>query len=199
MSWYVWYKLGYEDKETGKIHPLGPFDNKGNFKEIFYRSRSFASDLWEEFRDIPEEKVSDELRAAYEKDIENDEIKFEDRHVRYMYLSDLPKGDYIKSGYYLIDDIKQYEESHDTFDIFYDHLTPQEYILRTENELKFGPPKPQKDCDGYEYTPHSMADYAFYMYPEYYSKEYEAFLIRQVADIYDEFHEMKIVVLEEDG
>lgn len=198
MSWYVWYKLGYEDKD-GKIYPLGPFDNQGNFKDIFCRSRSFASDLWEEFRDIPQEKVSDELRAVYEKDIENDDIQFDDRQVRYMYLSDLPKGNYIKSGYFLIEDIGRYEKDRYAEDIFYDHLTPQEYALRVENELKFGPPKPKKDFCGYEYTPNSVSDYAFYMYPEYYCKEYEAFLIRQVAEIYDEYNEMKVVVLEEDG
>ena len=40
-------------------------------------------------------------------------------------------------------------------------------------ELKFGPPGPTTDCDGYEYVPHSVKDYAYFSYIDTCSEEYE--------------------------
>ena len=49
ISWYYCYTLAIKSKKDNKIYPLGPFDNKGEWKYIIERSRSFASDLHERF------------------------------------------------------------------------------------------------------------------------------------------------------
>ncbi len=65
MSWYVSYYIGYRTKD-GKIYPLVPFDSFGKLKSILTRSRSFASDLWDDFRSVSLKDTTDELRK-YEK------------------------------------------------------------------------------------------------------------------------------------
>lgn len=182
MSWYYCYKLGYIDKEDGKIYPLGPFDSAGEWYDAFYRSSSYASDLHDEFLPIPDTMVSNELKNKCNYFNKDDYIR---NLVSYLPLDELPTGDYIRKGYFLIDDIKQYEKDKYESEYFYDYMDPGEYARRLENELKFGKPEPQEDCEGNKYTVHSCADYSYYAYPKYCSKEYEAYLLREIADIYE--------------
>lgn len=177
MSWYYNYTIGY--KKEGKIYPLGPFDNKGKLCDVVSKSRSFASDLYESFVEVGEEMISDELRKQFEYEDFDGEKKIQ---VYYMPYIALPKGDYIKKGYFLISDIEEYEKSHDTYDLFYDYMTPEIYLKRLTNELKFGKPAIIKDCEGVQ-TEISCANYAYYAYPDYLCKEYEVSVIREAAHI----------------
>lgn len=197
ISWYYCYTLAIKSKKDNKIYPLGPFDNKGEWKYIIERSRSFASDLHERFEyKIKSEEISSELIKGFQSiwgtTEEETREEFTDRGtlITYCYLSDLPKDDYIKKGYFLIDEIAQYEKSKVDdevyFDGFYSYMSEAEYIRRKENELVFGPPKETEDCEGFKYTPHSASEYAYYAYPDYKSEEYESFLIRRMYDILDD-------------
>lgn len=181
MSYYYNYTIGYELE--GKIYPLGPYTSFGKLRDVVSRSRSFASDLYELFYPIPDEKVSDELRKQFEYTNWNNETVMQD--VKYLYLDNLPQGRPIKSGYFLITDVQMYEEGVSPFDgeLFYEHLTPTTYAARCVSEAKFGPPKPQKDCEGFEIPVHPASDYMFYAYLDTSSEEYEAQLIRDAADI----------------
>ena len=197
ISWYYCYTLAIKSKKDNKIYPLGPFDNKGEWKYILERSRSFASDLHErcEYRIKPEE-ISDELIKGFQgiwgftEEETRKELEKRNNLISYCYLSDLPKDGFIKRGYFLIDEIAQYEKSKvdDSvyFDGFYSYMSEAEYIRRKENELIFGPPKETEDCEGYKYTPHSASEYAYYAYPDYLCEEYESFIIREVYDILDD-------------
>lgn len=62
MSYYYNYYLGY--KKDGKFYPMAPYDRKGKLESILWKSRSFASDLHEDFRIIKNEDISDELYKA---------------------------------------------------------------------------------------------------------------------------------------
>ncbi len=181
MSWYYNYRLGY--MKDGKIYPLAPFDAAGKWHDVFYRSRSFTSDLHEKFWPIKEEMVTDEFKKGFPWYEEASES--EKGLVTYLPLKDLPTGSYIKSGYFLLEDIKAYEEYHGTDDIFYDSLTEKEYLRLMKNELLFGKPQEKEDDFGETYTPKSCADYAFYAYPDYFCEEYEAFLLRTAAEPYE--------------
>lgn len=195
MSWYVDYYVGYRDKD-GKIYPLAPFDAFGNLKPIITKSRSFASDLWEKFERVTLEETTEELKKHFPKGdiyfwgVDKDEKK-EEQPPWCFWLDpeDLPVGTYLKKGYFLQDDIAQYERSltDDSvyFDGFYHMLTPSEYIRKAETELRFGVPKPKKDCEGNEFEVHSCGEYSYYMYPDYESAEYEAFCIRMILDMFD--------------
>lgn len=209
MSWYVSYYLGYKTKE-GKIYPLYPFDSFGNMRPIIEKSRSFASDLWEKFNRVTLEETTEELKKHFpDGDMcswgydENEEKKEEPPWCFWLDADSLPSGDYIKKGYFLQEDIANYERDNSCWDGFYHMLTPVEYARKMESELKFGVPKPQKDVEGYELPVYSCGEYSYYAYPDYDSAEYEAHMIRQAiweleysSDLPDG---SKIVVLQTNG
>ena len=99
MSWYVSFYIGLQDKD-GKIYPLGPFNNKGEYKCVHYTSRSFTTDLKDCFDQIKEEMISDELKKEFPYCCETDFSPY----FGYVPLSQLPTGDWVKSGYYLLED-----------------------------------------------------------------------------------------------
>lgn len=200
MSYYYTYYLGYE--QDSKIHLLGPFDEKHKYHDVFYRSQSFASDLHERFEMVDKTKLGDDVIEEFSYDNGSDQKEMP--QLRYLYLDELPGGSYIKSGYYLIEDVHRYQSDDDCdeSDVFYDHMSADEFAARLQNELVLGPPKARtKDPD--EYVPHSVRDYMFFAFPDYQSEEYEAFLIRTAAhmlfDSWDRPEDVKVVVLETEG
>ena len=209
MSWYYDYYICRKDKEDGKLYPFGPFDYKGKFFCVLSRSRSFASDLHENFCHIQTEAdrqmISEELLKMVHGELSDEDYKefyegSSSYYWSYLPYEDLPKGSYIKKGYCLIEDIDCYEDDDKYFDGFYDWLTPEIYAKKLENELKFGAPKPVKDEYGDEYTPHSVSDYSFFRWADYESSEYEASVIREVFGImrsyyWDENENEEIIIL----
>ena len=196
MSYYYNYCVGY--LKDGKIYPLGPYTCDGKLKDVISKSRSFASDLHERFYPVKEEQISDELRKAFEYEDWNGQKRVD---VKYLPKEELPTGSFIKQGYFLIDEVKQYEEDGDE-ENFSTPISSQIYTALLEKELKFGPNKPKKDCEGYEYTDPNASDYMFYMYPDYQSEEYEAALLREAVDSlesYDLTQVAEIVILETEG
>ena len=200
MSYYYTYYLGYEQDK--KIHLLGPYNNENDFRCVVYRSQSFASDLHERIDVVSRDRLGDDVikEFTYKNYKDEDELT----QLRMLYLDELPSDPYIKSGYYLIEDVHAYQadEDHSAWDLFYDHMSSDEFAARLQNELALGPPKAKtKDPD--EYVPHSVRDYMFFAYPDYSCEEYEASLIRQTAhmlcDTYDKPDDFRIVVLETEG
>ena len=188
MSWYYTYYIGGMTND-GKIVPLGMYDRNGKIHSVVEKSRSFASDLHEMFLPIFHDMVSEELEQEFSYTDYDGSRKFDLTYMSYLPIKDLGSDDFIRKGYYLIEDVKQFEENEDTEELFYDHLTPQVYAAQLENELKFGPPQTQYDVEGYPYTPHSVRDYMYYAYPDYNSREYEVHMIREAAYmLYDEYN-----------
>ena len=179
MSWYYNYFLGVKNKDTGVFSLLAPFDRDGEIQCVLTKSRSFASDLYEKFDKLDQDKFDERMKKNFSYEY-NGETETED--VYGMPLSDLPKGDILKTGYFLLSDIAYYEKDHDSYDLFYDKMTPQEYLLRQNNELKFGEDKRDPDDDNYQ---RPCRDYAYYGYIDYCSKEYEAWIIRTVANMFE--------------
>lgn len=198
MSYYYNYFAGY--KLDGKVYPWGPYNARGELFPIVSRSASFASDLHDSFSPIKEEEISDELRKRFE---------CEDWHgnksvqVKVLPAKELPSGTFIKSGYFLISDVEAYEKDEDGyFDGFYDMLSPQIYAAKMQKELQFGKNQPKKDIEGNEYTEPNASDYMFYAFPNYDSREYEAFLIRNVIEMLNPYNMpegVEYVVLETEG
>lgn len=198
MSYYYNYYIGYE--RNGKLYPLGPYNSFGDLKCAVWVSRSFASDLHDDFYQVPEDKISDELRKEFEYENWNGEKVLQ---MKYFPMDEMPKGSFIKTGYFLIDDVKKYEKDHDAWDLFYEHLSPAMYAAMLQNELTLGKPQPKKDCEGYEIEVYSASDYMYYAYPDYCSREYESFVIKEVGEMlysYSHFENgEKLVVLETEG
>ena len=202
MSYYYNYYLGYIDKIDGLFYPLGPYDNNGKLQCVFYRSRSFASDLHEDFYRIQSDKYSKQLKEEFSYKDYDGTIHYEE--VAYLSKTELPSFDYIKSGYFLIDDVKRYIENNKRLydlDIFYDYLEPELFAAKQINELSTGIPPVKYDCEGYPLEQHSCSEYMYYAYPDYHSKEYESFLLRTACEMYDDydFKDKEIIILETEG
>jgi len=190
MSYYYEYYIGYEDSD-GLIYPLGPFDNRGNIHPVLLRSRSFASDLHDLFYLIPEEKRSKELIETFHVD---DDYPFD---VKMLDFKDLPNDNFVKHGYFLIEDVEGYLEDGDCWDRFYERLDPLIYFQKAMAESTFGL---KKDYDPEtEDPPRSCADYMYFAYPNYISKEYETHLINQAKESLYSYKIKKYVVLETEG
>ena len=198
MSWYYNYYLGYSTPD-GKIYPLGAYDDKGELHSVFWRSRSFASDLWRNFIELKKdsELISDEFKKAFS----SEDGTFYGEFLSYLPIDELPKGDFVKSGYFLTEDVNRYIHDKEYYDdLFYDKLTPQEFAFKLDNELKHGYVE-EKDEFGYPIT-RPCRDYMWFAYPDYNCEEYEAFLIREFASAYeysDSLKDNELVVILSQG
>ena len=178
MSYYYNYFIGYES--GGKIYPLGPYDSFGKLRYVVSKSRSFASDLHNDFYYLAKDEYSDELLKEFS--YETYDGKTEWIPIKYLPIGDLPTGDFINKGYFLIDDVRRYEETGDNFDLFYDSVSPTVYAAMLEHEMKFGKSERYKDEYDEWVQPKSASDYMYYAYLDTDCKEFEAFIIAQVAD-----------------
>ena len=204
MSYYYNYYIGYKTKEN-KIYPLGPYDAFGKMHPVFYKSRSFASDLHEDFRRVQDEQMTEELKKEFAYEDWNGEIKVQ--NLNYLPVSELPSGDYVRRGYFLIEDIAEYERTGDTWDLFYDYLTPAVYLMRLQNELIFGPTlkrekEDDEDREDAEETKRPCSDYSCFAYVDPNSREYETHMLRIALQAY-EFAKIpegaEMVILEDEG
>lgn len=198
MSYYYDYYVGY--KKDGKIYPWGPYNADGKLKPMISRSRSFASDLHEDFYSVSDEEISEELRKEFEYE-SWDGSKVID--VKYLPEKDLPTGSYIKKGYFLIKDVQAYEDDeYGNFEGFYDVISPEIYAVKVQHEMMFGKNQPKKDDEGYEYTEPNASDYMYYAYPDDNTKEYESFILRQLIEALRDYRtegNVEYVVLETEG
>lgn len=199
MSYYYTYYVGY--KKDNKLYPYGPYTSDGKLRPVRSVSRSFSSYLYQDFYDMAPEQISDELRKEFEYENFKGEKVVD---VKWLPLKELPNESYIKTGYFLIKDVAQYEadEHKDTYDLFYDQLSPTVWAAKAQNELKFGKPAPQFDCEGEPFEVHSASEYMFYAYPDYYSEEYEAAVLRTAADALRDWcmpDDIEMVILETEG
>ena len=174
MSWYYSYYIG--KKVENKIEIIGIYDNKGKVHPVIERSRSFASSLKDRF-----DRYNGE-------DLEELKEKLSTDYISICPYKDLPKGDFIKTGYFLIEDVTQYLKENDTWDLFYDKISPEVYAEKLKNEQMLGAPKPKKDIEGNEYEVHSCADYMYFAYPDYYCEEYEVFMIKDAVEMLEPYN-----------
>ena len=202
MSWYYDYYIGYLNKADGKIYPYGPYvtvDNKEKLRSILNYSRSFDYDFSECFYPVAPDSFSDELKNSEKfKNYINKEQGY--CPIEICYLHELPNDDFVKSGYYLISQVKEYQEDNDS-ECLFGPVDPITYNGMVDSELKFGKPKPKKDAGGYEYQSESASDYMYFAFPDYSCKEWRAFQIKQAVYAitrYQDRHdndEMDIVIM----
>lgn len=198
MSYYYNYYVGYQ--LNGKIYPWGPYDARNRLHEVISKSSSFASDLHYRFRNVKEEEISDELRKEFEYTNWKNEKTVD---VNVLSLGDLPKGNFIKTGYFLIDEVKAYESSYaNYFDGFSDVLSPEVYAAKLQNELLLGKNQPKKDAEGNEYEEYNASDYMYYAYVDYKSEAYESYMIQEAIEMLRTYNlptGAEFVVLETEG
>lgn len=188
MSTYYSYYIGY--KKDKKFYPLGPFDAFGRLCPVVCRSQSFASDLHSDLNGMRKEERSEELIKALSLDNETEEDSMWSMPVKYLPIEALPTESYIRKGYFLISDIAEYEKNgciDESGELFYDWMSPIEYAAKYQNHVK------------------GLNKYSFYAFEDTSTKEYEAFLIRQAAYMFEfsfshkEKDKIQLVTIETEG
>lgn len=181
MSYYYNYYVGYT--KDNKIYPWGPYDANHKLNCALSRSRSFASDLHNEFSVVSKEQISDELRKQFEYTDWENNIKMQ--QVKYLPVKDLPSSNFIQKGYFLIKDVDEYERDEYACggDYFYNKLTPQVYAAKLDAQLKFGPNKPDEDG----YTEPNASDYMYYVYPDFNCMGYEVHVLQMFVSALESY------------
>lgn len=198
MSYYYNYYIGYKTTD-GMIYPLGPFDMNGVMHSALTKSRSFASDLHNDFYCIAEKDVSDKLinTLGYARQ-EGEEKAFE--NGKFLPLNELPNGSFIKDGYFLIEDVMYYNETGEAE--FCDCIPKEVYAAKLQNEIALGPPLPETDEFDQDVTPKSCRDYMYFAYPDVNSREYESWVIRnaiEMLEFSDRPKDSILVIIETEG
>lgn len=199
MSYYYHYYLGYI--KDNKIYPWGLFSADGKLSPVLSKSRSFASNLHDFFNIAKKDQISDELRKYFEYKNWNEEIVMDT--IKYLAVEDLPSGSFIKTGYFLIEDVKKYEETHDNTELFFETITPIIYAEMLKNELIFGTPSlaTDEEINRDIYPKYSASDYMFYAYPDYDSAEYESTILQKVMESMRDYSMKDItwIIIETEG
>lgn len=181
MSTYYNYYLGY--LKEGKIYPMGPFDYAGKLCSASSKSRSFAdANLYDLFSPIPENMLSDELL----KHLKNSQFS----PLQYLPYEDLPIENPFKQGYFLISDVQAFERTQDSWDLFYDHLSPTVYAALMTNQQKGLIPtnRDEDDEDDEDDKPKQASDYMYYAYYDENCMGDELLKIRTVASMLNPYY-----------
>lgn len=185
MSWYYTYYIGIK-RQDGKIHLLGMYDGSGRLFPVVEKSRSFESGFSDKFRRIKQEEVSDELKDKFNWNIENG-------YCKVLPFNEIGNTDYIKRGYFLIEDVNTYisgehENAVDLGELFVDYLEPTAYAGKMLAErcgiIKYRHVDDDEEC---EPQWHSYTDYMYFAYPSYGSAEYDAFLVEQACCMLEDY------------
>lgn len=185
-SYYICYL------KDGKLYPYGPYTNDGTLQPTLDKIQSYSSDLYQYFKRIPKEMRSEE----FDKEFGAEDERF--ITLGYLPYRELPDEPLIRRGYFLIDDVKKYEKYGDDEELFYEYLSPEMYIAKSDNELKFGMPPPKKDCEGNEFEQYSAAEYMNYAYIDSKSVGAEVAAIKYMVrtlNRYDDVFENDIVII----
>jgi len=176
MSTYYNFYIGYTEKDNKIIHPYGPFNSFNELYPILTKSRSFISDIYHEFIHSDIDELDDTLKEKFTyKSTLNNKIE---NTLYYLDINDLPDSDFMKDGYFPIDDIIAYfEEKESEYDEFYysDRISTESYSIQLETAIK---------SDNKEEI-ERLKKYTYFRYLDRNSIEFDSFLIKKSFDEYE--------------
>lgn len=176
MSTYYYFYLGYRTLDN-KVHLLGPCDKFGKFHPMLERSRSFIGNVPYNFYHIDESEMDDEVKIKFGYESYNKTISY---NISYLPTNELPSTDFIKSGYFNVDEVlKNLNESEKYFEEYYNF---NEYSLKLQSAVI------SNDTEEIN----RLKKFIFYSYPDYSSDEYVYFLLNQYISFYGPFNEYTI-------
>ena len=168
MSTYYLFYLGYTTNEDDKVHLFGPFDKFGKKHPMVVRSRSFIYEMDKEFAPLNEENMGDDVKEAF-----GYKMPYEDKvryGLHYLKANELPDPNYIRSGYFLLDEVIAATGEDDPYETYFtEWYSPTEYSMRLSNAVM----KDDKDEIA------RLKEFVFFSYPDYCSKDYISSLIYQ--------------------
>ena len=193
MSVYYNFYVGIRNKETEKLEHFPGLtykdteSKKERAHQILYRSRSFLPDgALDYFNPVNLDDLDDALKNTFTCEGWNGELANSDPHM--ITLSDLRSlsMDYIKRGYFLVEDVAAYEKRNGDYDLddsFYDVVSATVYANMCAKNIQT---TIEKDVEGFEYVKHGWADYMYYAYPDIECKEYLFNELNTLGSSYEE-------------
>ena len=176
MSTYYSFYIGYKTKD-GKYHAYGPFDKFIKLCPVLTKSRSFISNLHHEFAKIEVDEMDYYLESQFTDSVDNKE-KYS--ILYYLTFDKLPDGDYLKRGYYDINEVTECLK-YDEFD-FSDYYTIEEYAARLSQAIS------SNNSEEVE----RLKKYVYFSYPDTHCEEYDSAIIRHAVSYTGLFTEYDI-------
>ncbi len=179
MSTYYSFYIGYKTKD-GKFHAYGPFDKEQQLRPCLEKSRSFISNLYEDFIKLSINEMDDFLKEHFTYKggfSSSDETLHSDLY--YLPVSELPETNFIKRGYYTTEDIVDYLANGEPY--FGEYYSENEYAIRISAAFKNG------DTEELD----RLKKFSYFSYPDYESKEYESFILHHFMSFqgpFDDYH-----------
>lgn len=206
MSYYYNYYVGQRNKETCKFTTVAPYDADGKPMCLLWKSRSFASDLHEDFNPICSKEMEDRLKSfscfvpssMTDEDYDNGYYK-----VKYMPYNEFQLSEPFRKGYVLTDDVISYSNDVgcDFSDYARDILTPEQYAAFAHSYMTAKKTRivydPANDED-IECTP---SDYMLFNWVDYDGRQYEQWCITNIISSLDISPDKgyELVILETEG
>lgn len=180
-SFYVGYTLRGEDSI---FHLYGPYDRYHRLLPILVKDRVSTGDLHEAFHKLTFDQVDEELKERFSYKISNHADPVID--LFYLDSSELSKmsDNFIKDGYFSIQDIETYLQ--DTTEGFYfrDRLSCVGYSKLLSNAVRNNNQSEIERLQNFEY----------FCYPDYLSKEFAVFILKEaLKTTFDEYYMFKYV------
>lgn len=165
---------------------------------IMTRCESSMYDLDDVFQQADESDFTDEMKKAFMETTWEGEDYF-DPSLMEISLEDLRKlsDDYIKRGYYLTNQIDEYEREGDS-DVLLDHIGANEYANLCAKQIKQSVVENEW---GEKYTKYGYEDYMYYAFPDYYCKEWIIHELKIIANAFVEtlgfeyYNDQKVYIL----
>jgi hypothetical protein len=176
MSTYYSYYIGYQTADV-KLHAYGPYDCKGNLCPILEKSRSFISDLPDDFWNASIEMLDEELTKKFVYKGYNDRLE---TSLRFLPINELPTTDFIKKGYFLKDEVIEHIAHPD--EEFYptESYSVEEYAAKAASIISNFNGINKDEVE-------DLQRFYFYCYPDYNSCEFESFILRHTVSVQGPF------------
>lgn len=176
MSRDYYYYLAYRTKDNKII----PFDLKtldGRYRPIYHHCSS-NDPIYEYFKDF---RPTDDIDPTFERqmipDEDEDWVGYHSNGIAWTYPELLTDELPIKSGYFLIDDVLEYQTNkYYTDGMFESMISPEVYAQLVSRQLEFG------YIEEENYYSKNASDYMYFSAVDYECHDYVGYHLRIIAD-----------------
>lgn len=190
MSTYYDFTVALLDKKTNKLEFFpGVTYEDGDVvrpRSIHYRSSSFMPRdyFYNYMHPVSEDMLTEELRAAFTVEGWNGQDHLLES-IHWISYDEFMKcnSNYIKTGYFLVEDVKAFLQGADTEELFYDNLPAAVYADMCARKISA---REVEDSEGCKHVQRGWEDYMYFAYPDL---DGEAYLTHTLKVLLNSYHD----------
>lgn len=207
MSYYYNYYVGQRNKETGKFTTVEPYDANGEPMCLLWKSRSYASDLHDDFDPIYSKDMEDRLKSFscfVPSSMTDDDYDKDYYKVKYMPYNEFQLSEPFRKGYVLAEDVINYNYNDagcDFSEYARDILTPEQYAAFAHSYMTSKKRRKVYDPSSDEEIKCTPSDYMLFNWVDYDGRQYEQWCITNIISSLDISPDngYELVILETEG